>query len=196
MSDHDSTVRHATEGSPPSYTWLWASLLVLVVAGAGVGAYFYVKDSSREPEPLPAVTVTVTAPPPTPTITPSPRETGTEFYDQIPSAVGAYVLVETAPNPAFAEAKAYDSYVLTYSNGERQITLQAGQWRTEAAATDAFNEMGGPEGWPGAEVDLTSTVCPEPAAGDTAALWRNVTAIFQVEAPAGGAADFYCRMPM
>jgi hypothetical protein len=129
-------------------------------------------------------------------VQPSPRESGTAFYDSLPSEVGAYALVATAPGADFEAAGAYDSYSLTYTDGVNEITLLAGQWRSEAAATDAFNELGGPEGWPGGDVDLSATSCPEPSPTDTDALWRNVTAIFQVKAAAGGAADFFCRMPM
>jgi hypothetical protein len=172
-------------------------LLVVVLVGSAALVYVFLSDARAEAEdPGPATTVTVTAPPPSPTIEPSPREPGTAFYDAIPSAVGTYVLVATAPGEEFEQAGAYDSYALTYSDGAEEITLLAGQWRTEAAATDAFNELDGPAGWPGADVDLTATSCPEAPEPDTKALWRNVTVIFQVDAPAGGAAEFYCLMPL
>ncbi|MDR2348042.1 MAG: hypothetical protein LBD90_05415 [Bifidobacteriaceae bacterium] len=196
MSDHDSAIRHANQGAARPRTWLWTTVLAIVLLAAAAGTYLYLSDPAEQAEPTPTKTITVTAPPPSPTISPSPRESGTAFYNQIPSEVGAYVLVATAPSPEFAEAKAYDSYLLTYSDGSHEVTLQAGQWRTEAAATDAFNAMAGPDGWPGADVDLTSTKCPEPPPGDNAALWRNVTAIFQVTAPGGGAVEFFCQMPM
>jgi hypothetical protein len=170
-------------------------LAVVLIATAG-GAYLYLDRSRPTAEPTPANTVTITAPPPTPTVTPSPRESLTAFYNQIPSEVGAYALVATAtPDPDFEAAGAYDSYALTYSDGAHEITLSAGQWRSEADAADAFDELGGHSGWPG-EVDLTDTVCPEPSEADTDALWRNTTAIFQVKAPDGGAAQFFCLMPM
>jgi hypothetical protein len=177
---------------------LWTTLLVLALVAVAGAAYWLVANwlASREATPAPTITVTITAPPPTPTISPSPRESGTDFYNAIPSTIGAYVLVATEPGPDFEAAGAYDSYILTYSDGAHTVTVLAGQWRSEAAATDAFNAMGGPEGWPGADVDLTSTVCPDPPTPDTAALWRNVTAIFEVRAPDGGATEFFCRMPM
>jgi hypothetical protein len=171
--------------------------LAVVLIGSAVLVYVFLKDTrGDQAEPPPTVTVTVTAPPPTPTIEPSPREEGTEFYNAIPSTVGAYVLVATVPGGELEAAGAYDSYALTYSDGAHEITLLAGQWRSEAAATDAFNELGGPDSWPGPDVDLTATSCGEPPDPDTKALWRNVTAVFQVDAPAGGASSFFCLMPM
>jgi hypothetical protein len=166
----------------------------VVLLTAAVAAYFLVVPPP--PAPVETRTETVTPPPPSPTVPPSPKESGTDFYNQIPDTVGAYVLVTTAPSPEFEELKAYDAYTLTYTDGSHEVTVQAGQWRTEAAATDAFNALGGPEGWPGAEVDLTATVCPPAVKPDQKALWRNLTAIFAVDAPDAGAAEFFCRMPM
>jgi hypothetical protein len=166
------------------------------LAGAAAGAYVLTSEPPPTASPTPTETITVTAPPPTPSISPSPRDDGTDFYNAIPSAVGAYVLVATAPNTEFETARAYDSYVLTYSDGQHEIQLAAGQWRTEAAATDAFNAMSGPETWPGSDVDLSATVCPSPPDPDTKSMWRNQTVIFRVDAPDGGAAEFFCRMPM
>ncbi|MDR1118479.1 MAG: hypothetical protein LBL01_04185 [Bifidobacteriaceae bacterium] len=196
MKDQDTSVRHSYSAPPRSKTWLWVLLLAVVLAGSAAAVWLALRGNETEAEPVPTHTITVTPPPPTPTVEPSPREDGTDFYNELPSEVGAYVLVETAPSPEFEAAKAYDSYLLTYTDGQNQITLLAGQWRTDAAATDAFNELGGPAGWPGADVDLTSTVCPDPPAGDAEAIWRNETAVFQVNAPKGGAAEFFCRMPL
>ncbi|MDR2253409.1 MAG: hypothetical protein LBD97_06055 [Bifidobacteriaceae bacterium] len=198
MSYDDSQVRHANSAAPPPRTWPWAIALALVLSGAAVAAYAYLDLDPEEPQVLPTVTVTVTLPPPTPKISASPKDPGTDLFNAIPSVVGAYAYVGVAPNPTFEDANAYDSFTLTYSDGDNEITLLAGQWRTEAAATDAFNQMNGPAGWPGANPDMNATVCPTRPEGepDTAAMWRNLTAIFAVEAPNGGAAEFYCRMPM
>jgi hypothetical protein len=199
LSEDDSSVRHSKTALPRPKTWIWASLLALALLASAALVYFFVLEPADGEDAgggAGASAQTVTPPPPTPTVPVPSKEPGTEFYDRIPATVGKYVLTETAPSADFENAKAYDSYALTYSDGEHQITLLAGQWRTEAAATDAFNALGGPEGWPGADVDLSSTVCPEPPDEDTAALWRNQTAIFKVDAPDGGAGEFFCLMPM
>ncbi|MDR0594878.1 MAG: hypothetical protein LBG60_16840 [Bifidobacteriaceae bacterium] len=197
MRDQDSTVRHSVDGSAQSRTWLWASILAAIMMVAAALLYiFVVREKNAEPEPAPTVTVTKTAPAPTPTISPSPRESGTAFYDRLPSVVGAYVFTAVAENPDWEALGAFDAYTLTYSDGTDQVTLLAGQWRTEEAAAEAFDALGGPDGWPGPAVDLSSTICPEPPDPDTKAIWANRTAVFQVDAPAGGATQFYCLMPM
>jgi hypothetical protein len=131
-----------------------------------------------------------------PSISPSPREQGTAFYDRLPDTVGAYVLIGTAANPEWEALGAFDAYTVTYSDGVDQITLLAGQWRSDSAAAEAFESLGGPEGWPGPDSDLASKNCPPPAGEDTGAIWVNRTAIFKIDTPKGEAAQFFCRMPM
>jgi hypothetical protein len=106
-------------------------------------------------------------------------------------------LVAEDANPDWLAAAAYDAYSLTYSDGSDQITLLAGQWRTAEAAQQAFGQLGGDQAWPGAAAVPTGgpTSCPEAPDPDIAALWLNRDAIFRVDAPAGGAAMFYCQMP-
>jgi hypothetical protein len=197
MRDEEATVRHSVDGSPQSKTWLWALILAVVMMVAAALLYFFVvREKNAPPETPPTQTLTVRASAPTPKISPSPRESGTAFYERLPSVVGAYVLVGTAENAAWDELGAFDAYTLTYSDGEQTITLLAGQWRTDESADEAFSSLDGPEGWPGADLDLASKTCPEAADPDIKAIWVNRTAVFQVDAPAGGAAEFFCRMPM
>jgi hypothetical protein len=157
---------------------------------------FVVREKSAPAAPLPTVTKTVTVPPPSPVISPAPKESGTTFYDALPTTVGAYVFTAAAENPDWETLGAFDAYTLTYSDGSQQITLLAGQWRTDDAAAEAFAALGGPAAWPGAEVDLTSKTCPQAPDVDTRALWANRTAVFQIDAPDAGAAQFFCLMPM
>ncbi|MDR2567166.1 MAG: hypothetical protein LBC97_14130 [Bifidobacteriaceae bacterium] len=198
MSDEEATVRHAADAAPQSRTWLWASILAVAMMVAAALLYIFVvreKDAQAE-RPRPTVTVTYTASPPTPKISPAPRESGTEFYDRIPSVLGAYVLTATAENPDWEGLGAFDSYTLTYSDGDQTATVLAGQWRTDEAAAQAFDSLGGPAAWPGADVDLASKECPEPPDQDVKAIWVNRTAVFQIDAPAGGAGELFCLMPM
>ncbi|MDR1189841.1 MAG: hypothetical protein LBK95_20710 [Bifidobacteriaceae bacterium] len=197
MRDEEAAVRHSVDGSPQPKTWLWALILAVVMMVAAALLYFFVvREKRMPPPPPPTQTVTVQAPAPSPKITPSPRESGTPFYDRLPSTVGAFSLVGTAENTAWEELGAFDSYTLTYSNGTDQVTVLAGQWRTDEAAAEAFASLDGAEGWPGPDVDLASKTCPEPTDPDSGAIWVNHTAVFKVDAPEGGAAEFYCRMPM
>ncbi|MDR2374666.1 MAG: hypothetical protein LBD77_11375 [Bifidobacteriaceae bacterium] len=198
MHDEESTARHAVDPAPQSRTWLWASVLAVAMLVAAALLYIFVvrEREATAKEPPATIVETRTARPPTPSITPSPREPGTAFYDRLPSTVGAYVFTAVAANPDWEQAGAFDSYTVTYSDGEHQITLLAAQWRTPEAAKENFDAFGGAEAWPGPDIDLTSTDCPESPEPDTKALWVNQTAVFQVDAPDGGAREFYCGMPM
>ncbi|MDR0625768.1 MAG: hypothetical protein LBG11_00680, partial [Bifidobacteriaceae bacterium] len=104
--------------------------------------------------------------------------------------------VGTAENVDWEGLGAFDAYTFTYSDGSAEITLLAGQWRTSEAAAEAFAALGGAESWPGGSGEIPPGPCPDPAEVDDAALYVNQTAVFQVQAPAGGAAEFACRMPM
>ncbi|MDR2378920.1 MAG: hypothetical protein LBD70_05810 [Bifidobacteriaceae bacterium] len=198
MPEQDSAARHRLEASPRSRAWLWASVLAVAMMVAAAVVYVVIVRGKQDvpAAPQPTITVTKTVSPPAPKLSPAPRESGTAFYDRIPSTLGAYALTATAENPAWGELGAFDSYTLTYSDGDRQVTLLAGQWRTDEAAAEAFDALGGPAGWPGGQVDLTATTCPQPPDPDVKAIWSNRTAVFQVDAPAGGAGELYCLMPM
>ncbi|MDR2567307.1 MAG: hypothetical protein LBC97_14835 [Bifidobacteriaceae bacterium] len=197
MNDEEATVRHSADATPQSRTWLWASILaVMMMVAAALLYIFVVREKDAGARPQPTITVTYTASPPAPKISPSPREPGTEFYDRIPSVLGTYVLTATGENPDWEALGAFDSYTLTYSDGDQETTLLAGQWRTDEAAAEAFASLGGPAAWPGADVDLASKECPQPPAEDVKAIWVNRTAVFQVDAPAGGAGQLFCLMPM
>ncbi|MDR0365365.1 MAG: hypothetical protein LBH68_00825 [Bifidobacteriaceae bacterium] len=193
----ESNGRHSKDARPRPMTWVWAGLLGLfLVAGVVVGYFVIGPDKESDPKPTkPAETIT--APAPTPVITPSPRSEGSAFYNSMPSTVGAYVLVGEEDNALWKDAKAFDAYVLKYSDGTHEILLMAGQWRTAEAAEEAFAGFNGESAWPGKDAVLSPTPAPCPKAPDpdTAAIWLNRDAIFEVQAPDGGAARFYCDMP-
>jgi hypothetical protein len=197
MHDEETAARHSVDGTPQSKTWLWALLLAVTMMVAAALLYLFVVREKTVASPTPpALTTTETAAPPTPTISASPREAGTAFFDALPDYVGAYALTAVAENPDWVEAGAFDAYSLTYSDGTEEITLLAGQWRTADGAAEAFVSLGGPDGWPGGTGDLPAGPCPKAPTPDTKSIYLNQTAIFQVDAPDGGAAEFSCRMPM
>jgi hypothetical protein len=172
-------------------------LAVVMIVVAALLYIFVVREKATKAVPPPAtITITRTASPPTPKAQPSPRESGTAFYDSIPSVLGAYVLTATAENPDWEALGAFDSYVLTYTDGDQEATLRAGQWRTEEAATEAFDSLGGPAAWPGASFDPAATQCPPAPEPDVQALWANQTAVFQIDVANGGAGELFCLMPM
>jgi hypothetical protein len=153
-----------------------------VAAAAAVTAVVVVW---RLDKPVPAVVVTPSpvimttiVPVTAPAVTPAPREAGTPFYDALPSAVARYALVGSAADDQFKALGAFDAYALTYSDGESQVEMLAGQWRTPELAQSALEAIQAAAG---------------EHAADTWLAWRNETAVFTVQTAADGGADRFAR---
>lgn len=83
----------------------------------------------------------ITLPLPTPTIDPIEREAGTPFFESLPSTVLVWALAEYGEDEEMLIAGAVEGYRLTYSDGERALTVLAGQWPTSDAAEAAFERL-------------------------------------------------------
>lgn len=83
----------------------------------------------------------VTLPVPTPTIDAIERDEGTPFFESLPSTVLVWALAEYAEDEDLLIAGAVEAYLMTYSDGERTLTVQAGQWPTADAADAALEQL-------------------------------------------------------
>jgi hypothetical protein len=143
--------------------------VVIVLVGRG-------KEEPPAEPPTPVV-VTKTVAPPSPTVTAVPPPGSTPFAQALPTAVGAYALTRAAEFPNWADAGAIEAYALTYSDGETEIRVTAGQWPTAEAAASAMEAA--------------------PLSTDTSGdKWQNETAIFTVDAPPEAAEAFAAQFPM
>jgi flagellar basal body-associated protein FliL len=192
-------------------------LVVVIVLLAGGITYYFASKRSGGSVAGPTTTVTATAGVATPTIQPSPKESGTDFFNALPVAVGPYVYQGSVRNTDWAAADgATEAYTVTYSDGTNTVTLIAGQWRTAALATAAQAKLvtASPDATapgdtanatPGTASDANSPVTDQAGAatGPTAptasatAMWVNDTAVFQAQTSTPQqAAEFKNQFPM
>lgn len=168
-------------------------LLVLLVAGAvAVGRGVF---GGAPPAPDPVV-----LPAPTPTVRAAERERRTAFQSALPDEVLAYAVADQREDVELRDAGAVEAYLLTYTDGVREVTLRAGQWATAAAAVAVQAELAGAEpagGQPvlvrGREVGRVLLLDD----GATArALWTNGATLFTLRGPRGVVPALYDAFPM
>lgn len=183
--------------------WLWIAAGVLAV---GLATVIGLLLGNRGGGPVPEAEV-VTLPMPTPTVSAIARETGTPFYDALPSEVLAFALSASADSSEMLGAGALEGYQLDYTDGTRQVVLQAGQWPTTDEADAAYAallasvvpEGATPDTSGAVQVDGTDagtyTMVTHPD-GTATVLWSNGTAVMQLDGPADALPDFYTAFPL
>ncbi len=199
--------------------WVYVAVGVLVVALALVTALVL---SNRGGSVVPEAEV-VTLPVPTPTVSAITRETGTAFYDALPSTVLAYAMDESTAAPELGTLGAYEGYRLGYTDGSSTVTLLAGQWEDAAKATAAYAALSGTgagataSATPSADASATpSATSAATTSGDVTAggavvgswsmttnadgtgvlTWSNSTVVLQLSGPAGALHDLYEAFPL
>ena len=182
--------------------WLYIAAGVLLVALAGTTALML---SNRGGAMVPEAEV-VTLPVPTPTVDPIARETGTAFYEALPSTVLAFALDESAAAPELGAVGALEGYRLGYTDGATTLGLLAGQWATAEAATSAYTTLVESAGESAeaatsgdVEVDGTAVGTFTMATGADGAgvlTWSNGTAVLQLSGPAAALEDVYTAFPL
>lgn len=183
--------------------WLWIAAGVLAV---GVAAVVALLLGNRGGGPVPEAEV-VTLPVPTPTVSAMERESGTPFYDALPSDVLAFALSASADSPEMLAAGALEGYRMDYTDGTQQVVLLAGQWPTAEEADAAYTAMlasvvpegSTPDDTGAVEVDGTqvgsySMITSED--GTSTVLWSNGTAVMELTGPADAVPDLYTAFPL
>lgn len=176
------------------------ALIVFLLAGFAWPGFLR-GDGGSEPQP----TVTVTASPATPTVESMDRPAEeTAFQKALPSAVLTFSLLSYAESAATLDAGAVEAWTFEYSDGERPVTVVAGQWATPEDATAAADAMLAAAGEPtssgdvlvGTEVVGTYAITPGATAGTAVATWRNGTTVFQASGPEDVVEEFYAAFPL
>jgi hypothetical protein len=190
-----ASAQHSANSTRRRKIVLWGVVGGVVVAGGIVAAVLVTSGGQAIAPPTPApVTVTATLAAPSPTVTAAERQTTSDFYDAIPSEVGAFALVQSLDYGPWRDAGALEAWALTYSDGDTQILLLAGQWPTEEAATAVLATV---ETTPPTDLEDFYLTPPEPGTGSTqAAVWGNTTAVFDASSPAGEVEGFERMFPM
>lgn len=181
---------------------------LLVVLGVVVAALvvvlvvLLVTRGGGERDPMQVVTVTLDPGAETPPVEPVERDTGTALLEALPDVVGGYAVTEQNESEAMLDAGALEGWSLLYTGAEGDVTVQVGQWPTEEEAVAAFDDLVADGGDATTEGDVVVdgdtvggfVVQPVDGAGERT-VWRNATAVFVAEGPAGTTQPFYETFP-
>lgn len=203
-------MRAAREGSRPGPSrarrrrvppWvLPTALLSLVLAGMALVLVAGGFLSPPAPQPAPVV-----LPVPTPTVAPHARERVTPFQRALPDAVLAFAVAGQEEDLPLRDAGAVEAYRLRYTDGAREVTLRAAQWRGVDGAMEAMRELMPPVG---AAAELLRE---EPVRvggreagrlllwredGTASALWTNGGTLFALTGSADVVPTLYDAFPM
>lgn len=171
-----------------------AVVLAAVLAGCG--------SDGGSPDP-------VVLPTPTPTVEPADRDRTTAFQQALPDAVLAFAVAAQQDAAELRAVGAVEAYTLTYTDGQVEVTVRTGQWRTPAEAGAVLAGILG-EPLPGddeepAVVRDETVVVGDAEAGRVVvragaevarAVWTNGATLFQVDGPAVVVPAFYDAYPM
>ncbi len=152
--------------------WLWIVIGVVALGAIAAVVFFLMRPAA--PEPLEPEIITL--PEPTPTIDPVERAAGTPFFESLPSEVLEFALADYGEWDEPLLNGGLEGYYLVYSDGARNITLYAGQWRDAEGAEAAFDqaiaaaqaapgEAEEPEASEEATADETAAPAPSPEDG-------------------------------
>ncbi|MDO8121813.1 hypothetical protein Q6346_10870 [Isoptericola sp. b490] len=200
--------------------WLWVVAGVLLV---GVATTIGLLLGNRGGGPVPEAEV-VTLPVPTPTVSPIARDTGTPFYDALPSTVLAFALSGTGQDEGMVNDGALEAYRLQYTDGSATLTLLAGQWPTTDEAAAEYQTLAqqlaaeaSASAQPGAEPSAGSTASPAGpeegavladgqevgrftyaphADGSATIVWSNQSAVLRLDGPSDVLRDVYAAFPL
>ena len=194
--------------------WLYIVVGVVLVALAGTVALVLSNGGGGL---VPEAEV-VTLPVPSPTVEAIPRESGTAFYEALPSTVLAYAMSASVAAPELSTLGALEGYQIGYTDGSTTVTLLAGQWETTEAATAAYAAVStagdaSPSPAPSASPSAASDA---PVSGDVTVsgsvvgawsltagadgsgilTWSNGTVVLQLSGPAAALRDVYAAFPL
>lgn len=199
---------HAKHTKTRKPWWLWLIVTVVVIAVVVVGVVIWQSNNEEPQEPVTPPAVTVTNPVPTPAITPVKKESGSDFYDLLPTTVLQYALVESEPNDAKAVRTALESVSLTYSDGDDgEIVVTGTQWETkkeakkyakklDAKAADAHPDAPLTEGSVDVDEDELGTMKRRLGESEGQVTWTNGTSVLTAVGPVAGLEDFYTAFPL
>jgi hypothetical protein len=145
--------------------WVVAAVVLGIAAGGTV--VVLANQAPVEPaQPPPPVVLPV----PTPTVQAVERERATAFQMSLPDEVLAFAVAGQVEDLELLDAGATEAYVLTYTDGAREVTLRTSQWATLDEAVAAMARL-------------------EAAAVPSAAALERAAGPSDAAAPAGGEAD-------
>lgn len=202
--------RHGGQGSssrkPSRRTIVLIAIAAVVVIAVVVAILLTRGGGSEEPVTPPAETIT--NPLPTPAVDPIDKESGSAFFDLLPTSVLQFALSEFAPDDGDEVAQALEAHTLTYDDGSgATVVVRASQWRTVGAAEDAAEAFAAtareaePDGAvservveaDGEEVGHLTLVVGET---EGRAVWTNGTAVLDVVGPADEIEDVVKAFPV
>jgi hypothetical protein len=179
----------------------------LVIVGAAVVGVLLVVlvvlllNRGSSSDPMTVVTITQEAAVPTPQTEPIERNTPTDLLAALPDTVLGWAVSEQTKSSSMLKAHALEGWTLTYADPDSAIVLDVGQWPDGQEAKAAYDALpGDAEVISSGEVvvggDEVGQYVTQQVDEDTErTIWRNRTAVFVAEGPAGSTQDFYDAYP-
>jgi hypothetical protein len=168
---------------------------VVAAASTALVAGGFVRRAAVTPDP-------VVLPVPTPTVPPADRERSSAFQRALPDAVLAFAVAGQEEDLDLVEQGAVEAYTLLYSDGEREVSVRAGQWVSDDEAAAVAQAL-----LPATALARDEAVLVDGEEvgrvriwgrdGDSAgAVWTNGATLFALDGPGDVVPAFYDAFPM
>lgn len=200
-----------SQNRPDPREHMGARIVIVIVVAAIlvlISAFIWPGWAHKKPEAAPAASAqpsqtSQAAPARTVKYVPLPQG-ASKFEQAMPNYVGSYARVSVKPATAWQKGYPIEEWVVTYDDGQDDVTLLAAQWPLAGNAAGEYSSLSSAlqgTSLSSGKVTVNGTqtgsyeVKEQDKPSQTVALWQNSTCVFEATGPGKSAQSFWRDFP-